>query len=173
MADVHVMARVGWRRFARTAAYLIMPKFTAGAIVVVRDERGPVPWVLLVRKRTGGDRWGFPAGYVNYGSTIVATAAHELEQETGLRPPIGPANHVRTYKQPWAMHLDHLFLVAASGEPRVVDTKEIAQARWWAIDALPQLTRESALALSEAPDLLTRPVPGAPRPAGEPSLPRD
>ncbi|GAB95178.1 ADP-ribose pyrophosphatase YjhB (NUDIX family) [Kineosphaera limosa] len=163
MEDVKALARAGWHRLARTAAYALMPKFTASAMVVARDDQhGPVPWVLLVRKRTGGQQWGFPAGYVSYGRTIVATAAHELAEETGLTPAIGPANHLRTYRQPWAMHLDHLFLVAASGEPQVRDTAEIAQARWWPVDEMPELSREAAQALLEVPDLLSRPLPTVP-----------
>lgn len=163
------LARQGWHRLARTAAYVLMPKFTAGAVVVARDDSTPDrPRVLLVRKRTGGQAWGFPAGYVGYGSSIVDTAVSELAEETGLRVPITVDAHLRTYRQPWAMQLDHLFLVAAHGEPTVRDGMEIAEARWWPVDALPSLSAEARLALSEVPDLLTRPVPGARMTAAQP-----
>ncbi len=171
MTDIAEWARHGWHRAVRTAAYVLMPKFTAGAVVVARDDDHPQgPRVLLVRKRTGGDRWGFPAGYVGYGTSIVETAVSELAEETGLRPPIDIAGHLRTYRQPWAMHLDHLFLVAATGEPHVHDGMEIADATWWPIGALPDLADEARLALTEVPDLLTRPIPqaGAPTPAAPP-----
>lgn len=171
MTDLARWARQGWQRVSRAGAYVLMPKFTSGAIVAARDDSpdddGAVnPRVLLVRKRTGGGEWGFPAGYVGYGSSIVQTAAKELAQETGLRPPIDVTGHLRTYRQPWAMHLDHLFLVAATGEPRTRDEVEIAEARWWPIGSLPPLGAEARLALAEVPDLLTRPIPAmAPSPA--------
>ena len=190
MADMTGLARQGWRRLARTAAYVLMPKYTAGALVVARDDgfgtsdatgsrdwtgssgssgssgsesarpepdRGPR--VLLVRKRTGGGLWGFPAGYVGYGDSIVEAAHKELSQETGLTASITTENHLRTYKQPWAMHLDNVFLVAAHGEPEVRDALEITAARWWPVADLPPLTRESELALTQTPGLLTRPIP--------------
>ena len=159
MTELPRWARHGWQRLSRTAAYVLMPKFTTGAIVAARDDTHDQPRVLLVRKRTGGDEWGFPAGYVGYGASIVQTAARELAQETGLRPPVDVAGHLRTYRQPWTMHLDHLFLVAADGEPQIRDELEIAEARWWPIDALPPLGAEARLALQEVPDLLTRPIP--------------
>ncbi len=193
MADMTGLARQGWRRLARTAAYVLMPKFTAGAVVVARDDgfgtagstgstgstgsvgstgstgstdsesAGPAPdrgpRVLLVRKRTGGGLWGFPAGYVGYGDSIVEAAHKELSQETGLTASITTENHLRTYKQPWAMHLDNVFLVAAHGEPEVRDALEITAARWWPVGDLPPLTRESELALTQTPGLLTRPIP--------------
>ncbi len=162
MTDIQGVLRGGWHRLARTAAYLLMPKFTAGAVVVARDDGHDPSRVLLVRKRSGGQAWGFPAGYVGYGSSIVSTAVHELAEETGLRPPIEADQHLRTYRQPWAMHLDHLFLVAADGRPEVHDAVEIAEARWWPIDALPSLSQEAQLALREVPDVLTRPIPHVP-----------
>ncbi len=171
MSDLTDLARRGWHRLTRTAAYVLMPKFTTGAVVVARDDSGRRPQVLLVRKRSGGHEWGFPAGYVGYGATILSTAARELAQETGLRPIITTADHLRTYRQPWAMHLDHLFVVAASGAPQVQDTLEIAQAAWHDVDALPSLTREALLALEQLPDALTRPLPsGRPGSAGAPPV---
>lgn len=159
MTHVPNLARRGWHRLTRTAAYVLMPKFTAGALVIARDDEPATPRVLLVRKRSAGADWGFPAGYVGYGKSIVQTAERELAQETGLRPPIGVDHHVRTYRQPWALHLDHAFLVAAGGDPWVHDAVEIAEAAWWPIDALPPLAREARLALDEIPDALTRPIP--------------
>lgn len=175
MSDVKTVVRAGWHRLARTAAYALMPKFTAGAVVVARDDTTAPARALLVRKRSGGELWGFPGGYVGYRTSIVQTARRELTQETGVRAHITLAGHLRSYQQPWAMHLDHLFLVAASGEPSVHDAMEIAEAAWWPVDRLPPLAREAMLALRELPDVLTRPVPDAGRigRAGHPGSPWD
>lgn len=159
MTDVRTVVCAGWHRLARTAAYVLMPKYTAGAVVVARDDTTAPARVLLVRKRSGGQLWGFPAGYVGYRTSIVETARRELTQETGVRADVTVACHLRTYRQPWAMHLDHLFLVAAHGEPSVHDAMEIAEAAWWRVDELPPLAREAVLALRELPGVLSLPVP--------------
>lgn len=144
------------RRVTRLAAYVIMPKFTTGAIVVARDGDR----VILVRKRTGGVEWGFPAGYLFYGEDLARAAARELREETGVEVDLGPQHHVRSYRQPWILHIDHVFVVAATGGPEVGDGLEIAAARWFTRDDLPPLAREARLVLEEVPDALTRPVDG-------------
>lgn len=153
------------RRVVRTAAYVVMPKFTTGAIVVARDHGR----VLLVRKRTGGDEWGFPAGYLFYGEDLARTAARELLEETGVRADVGTQHHVTSYRQPWILHIDHVFVVDASGAPEVGDTREIAQARWFPRDDLPPLAREARLVLERVPDALTRAAEGHSNRLGSPA----
>lgn len=135
-------------------AYVVMPKFTTGSVVVARrrDE------VLLVRKRGMGEEWGFPAGYLSYREGLAQTARRELAEETGVVADVTDAHHVRSYRQPWIAHIDHVFLVEADGVPHVGDAVEIAEARWFPVARLPRLARESALALEQIPDLLTRPA---------------
>lgn len=146
------------KRAARVAAYAIMPKFTTGALVVARDGHR----VVLVRKRSSAIEWGFPAGYMSYREDILTTARRELAEETGLTAPIDSANHIRSHRQPWMLHIDHVFLVHATGAPHTRDALEIAESRWFDVDDLPPLSREAALAIREIPDLLTRPVAEAP-----------
>lgn len=141
----------------RFAAYVVMPKFTTGALVVARDGRR----VVLVRKRSSPIEWGFPAGYLFYRESILDTARRELAEETGLSAEVTTAHHVRSHRQPWMMHIDHVFLVHASGEPHTRDAIEIAETAWFDVDDLPPLAREARLALEQIPDLLTRPVAGA------------
>lgn len=144
-------------RAMRLAAYVVMPKYTVGSIVVARrgDE------VLLVRKRSSPVNWGFPAGYLCYGEAPPQAAERELREETGITASIGQGDLVDAYRQPWYAHFDHVFLVAADGTPHVGDAMEIAQAQWWPVDALPPLAREAELAVRTVPDLLTRELPSS------------
>jgi len=53
--------------------------------LIVPDAVGRV--LLLRRADTtyGFDRWALPGGKIDYGETVEAAAARELEEETGLR----------------------------------------------------------------------------------------
>ena len=133
---------------------LLLEAHRAGALVVARDGHR----VALVRKRSSPVEWGFPAGYLSYREDIIDAARRELLEETGLRADVTTANHVRSHRQPWMLHIDHVFLVAASGELHTRDALEIAEARWFDVDDLPPLAREARLALAEIPDLITRPI---------------
>ena len=53
--------------------------------LILRDSSGRV---LVLRRATGstaGGTWCLPGGKIDYGDTVEAAAARELEEETGLR----------------------------------------------------------------------------------------
>lgn len=57
------------------------PRIAAGALFIDGDR------VLLVRK-TYGDRWDIPGGYVDHGESPAAACRREVREELGLdRPP--------------------------------------------------------------------------------------
>lgn len=57
------------------------PRMAAGALFIIGDR------VLLVRK-TYGNRWDIPGGYVNHGESPAAACRREVREEIGLdRPP--------------------------------------------------------------------------------------
>ena len=110
--------------------------------------------MLLVRKRTGGDRWGFPAGYVGYGTSIVETAVSELAEETGLtvepdalRGPLMRRFVVHGYSDQ-VLAQSELFYVLQVPAPFELDTSgftdeeklTIAAWDWHSIDQLAALT---------------------------------
>lgn len=62
------------------------PVLAAGAVIV--DDAGRV---LMVKRGHDPDkgRWSIPGGHVEAGETLVAAAAREVFEETGLRVEIG------------------------------------------------------------------------------------
>lgn len=131
-AGHHVMRRV----------WLVAEPYAQGTKVVV--TRGDE--VLLVRLTYGRrDLWDLPGGTMAEGETLEQTAARELEEEVGLA---GDLRHIGTWSgsgRGRRGRLDGFAVeVAAHAEP-VPDPAEIAEARWFALDALPTpLTGASA-----------------------------
>jgi ADP-ribose pyrophosphatase YjhB (NUDIX family) len=129
--------RVGY--FALQGWWHLRRPHTAGVKVVVR--RGDD--VLLVR-HTYGRRWEWdlPGGFINHDEAPQDAVLRELEEEVGLqgqRPvPLGAIVRRSSGRRDTV----HGFAADADGDGAslAVDEAEIAQARWFARDALPQET---------------------------------
>lgn len=94
--------------------------------------------VLLVRSHRG--LWSTPGGHLDFGETPEAAAARETLEETGVRVRdvhfIGVSNDV--FGEPTRHYLTVWFRAAAEGREIVIgDAEEIAEARWFSPDALP------------------------------------
>src|SRR4051794_1930498 len=156
-----------WLRVYRAVALLTQPKYTIGAATFVRRPTGEV---LLVRQRLRTpSRWGLPGGFKKPHEATAAAAARELREETGLDLRISSADLVAEYEHPWTQHPEKLFCVTydPGDAPRKLrhPSLEIAEIRWFALDALPPLTREAALAPPPPP------TPGGVPPAEKPPPP--
>ena len=103
---------------------------------------------VLLTKRAGGiylaGMWAVPGGKVDAGEDVVAAAARELYEETGVTVArdqltfIGVTHHCPP-------HLDSRigfgFLAAGwTGEPRNVEPEKCSQLAWFAPDELPEPT---------------------------------
>jgi len=108
---------------------------TLGVRALVRDDAGRI---ALVR-HTYADHWYLPGGGVKKGESFAAAALREVEEEIGLagcaiERILGVYHSRREYKD------DHivLFVVhAPRATIRINDPREIAEAGWFAPDALP------------------------------------
>jgi ADP-ribose pyrophosphatase YjhB (NUDIX family) len=109
---------------------------TLGVRALVRDDAGRI---ALVR-HTYADHWYLPGGGVKKGESFAAAALREIEEEIGLagcavERILGVYHSRREYKD------DHivLFVVSAPDEAAIAvhDAREIAEAGWFALEALP------------------------------------
>jgi len=110
---------------------------TSGVKVVVRrgDE------VLLVRHTYGRrSEWDLPGGFINDGETPHDAALRELEEEVGLRAQQPVALGAILQRRSGRRDTVHGFAADVDGAPLALDEGEIAQARWFAHDALPEET---------------------------------
>ena len=115
-----LLAVLGWR--------------TSGAKAMVFDGAGAL---LLVRNRYGrSDRWLLPGGGIKRRERPEDAAAREVLEETGCAitaiAPIG----VFAAKAEGRRDTVHLFRAMTTDDP-VADGVEIAEARFFALDALP------------------------------------
>lgn len=104
-----------------------------GCAVITLNEAGEV---LLVRPSYGKQLWQWPGGGVDRDEDVVAAAAREVAEETGLRVKsvrsLGEA-HKLLYG---ATNVVHIFAGSAQGNPRT-NGREILCAKWFPVDRLP------------------------------------
>jgi ADP-ribose pyrophosphatase YjhB (NUDIX family) len=124
--------RLGY--LALQAYWLVRRPRTSGVKVVVRrgDE------VLLVR-HTYGRRaeWDLPGGFINEGETPQDAALREISEEVGLHAERPVAMGAILQRSSGRRDMVHAFAADADGAGMDVDAGEIAQARWFPHDALP------------------------------------
>ncbi len=141
-----------WRRLlVRTA----MPKYIAGAVVLVFDESSrdnePGKGRIVLQRQPPGHGWSVPGGLLNRNETPVVAAARELFEESGVRvdpadlTPMNPNVLVHSAGR-W---IDCVFSAYVPGDTEfTVDGGEVLEASWFRLDALPPLTVPTARLLA-------------------------
>lgn len=129
----------------RHIARLVSPKYLVGAVAIIRDSEAAR--ILLLRQPPGRG-WGLPAGILKRGELPAVGAARELFEESGVRVEPGdltPGNP-NAIVHPNGGVVDTVWFgsVPASSTELAVDGGEVLEARWFPIDALPDLTWPTA-----------------------------
>jgi 8-oxo-dGTP pyrophosphatase MutT (NUDIX family) len=119
--------------WARSLWWRTLRPTVHGCRVVALDSQGRV---LLIRQSYGSSAWVTPGGSIDRGEDPVATAGRELGEETGCT--LADARKVsQLLERPLGAHnVVHVVVGRASGTP-VPDGREVDEARWFALDALP------------------------------------
>ncbi|MGC6328548.1 NUDIX domain-containing protein [Rhizorhabdus sp. FW153] len=119
----------------------LLPPLTIGVRAVVVDSTGRI---ALVR-HTYDERWYLPGGGVDAGEAIAAAIQREVREELGLANVV-PERVIGLFLNLKEGRDDHvvLFLMRADGPVpdrlRTAAPFEIAEACWFAPDALPEAT---------------------------------
>lgn len=125
-----------WRRLTgRLQWYLLWlahSKFIVGISGVVLNDKNEV---LLLRHRFWREGvWGLPSGYANRNESLPACFAREVLEETGYRINVEALLRVVSgYK----LRLEANYLARLIGGSLRLDRKEVLEARFFPIDALP------------------------------------
>jgi ADP-ribose pyrophosphatase YjhB (NUDIX family) len=124
---------------------LVVPTYTVGAVVLVRDaDTGR----LLLLRQPPGRGWSLPAGLLARGESPVEGAVRELAEESGialaphqLRPAV--PNAMVHHRGRWVDMVFEATVPAATTRLRV-DGAEVLEAAWHDVAALPRLTTPTA-----------------------------
>lgn len=112
--------------------WLFHDKFIVGVVGVVVNDQDQV---LLLRHRFWKDgSWGLPGGYANKNEKLEECLAREVTEETGLA-----INNISLIKlvSGYKLRLEAYFSAQSTSTTFALDTKEVLEARFFALNALP------------------------------------
>lgn len=123
---------------------LLKPQI-AGVAVFIEDEAGRV---LLIRQSYGSGAWTMPAGGAKRSEDPEPAIRREVREELGCELHALEVLYRAEETLHGAPHQVCVFRARALGEP-VADRREVLEARWFALDDLPErMTRTAARRLS-------------------------
>jgi 8-oxo-dGTP diphosphatase len=133
------------RRVRRLLVRLGSPKYTVGAICIVRREDGAI---LLVRQ-SYSTRWGTPGGLAKRHERPEAAAVRETREEINLDVEL--IGEPAVVVEPIPHRVDIVYLARARYAGALDDVRpsspEIERVEWFAMDSLPKLQVETVTAL--------------------------
>lgn len=101
--------------------------------------------VLLTRKREWPPgRYSLVAGFLDFGESLEECALREIREETGILAE--NIRYVGSQNWPFPAQLMAGFVADYAGGELCVDTEELEDARWFAVDALPELPAKRSIA---------------------------
>ena len=129
------------------------PRASVTADAVLFAERDGQTYVLLIQRGNEPYRgyWAFPGGFLNMDETVARCAERELEEETGI---------VMTRMQLAGVYSDverdprgrviTAAYTAMTTMPEATAADDAAVAKWWPLNALPQLAFDHDKILADA-----------------------
>lgn len=133
----------------------VSPALTVDAVLLKGNE------VLLIRRGREPFKgsWALPGGFVEVGETVEDAVRRELVEETGLKGDV--VDLLGVYSAPGRDPRGHTvsvtFVLKVSGIVHVDDLDDADEARWFPLDALPDLAFDHARITADARAWLAAP----------------
>lgn len=130
-----------WGKHCQSCTTHLFPQIAPCAIVLVRRPGE----VLLTRKpEWPPNRYSLVAGFLEFGESLEEAAAREVLEETGVM--VGNLRYRGSQCWPFPSQLMCGFVADYAGGEIAVDTRELADARWFRVDDLPALPPKRSIA---------------------------
>ncbi|MFF7139411.1 MULTISPECIES: NUDIX domain-containing protein [Streptomyces] len=125
-------------------------RYTADVVLLAAGH------VLLIER--GWDpfkgRWALPGGHVDERETSLAAAVRELEEETGITVPAADLRQVGAFdapgRDPRGRYVSVAYTATLPTPLRPTAGDDATAARWWPLNALPDLAFDHADILARA-----------------------
>jgi NAD+ diphosphatase len=124
----------GWGKVCPACKHTLYPPVSPAAIVLIHNGADAV---LLTSKPGWGARYSLVAGFVEPGETLEQCVAREVHEEVGVE--VADIRYVGSQPWPFPHQLMVGFMARYVGGEIAIDTTELADARWFTRDALPEL----------------------------------
>ena len=122
-----------WGRGCAACGHTLYPPVSPAIIVLIRDSHR----ALLTTKAGWGARYSLVAGFVEPGETLEACVVREVREEVGVE--VDEIRYIKSQSWPFPHQLMVGFIAHYCGGEIEIDTSELADARWFSVDALPEL----------------------------------
>jgi NAD+ diphosphatase len=124
----------GWGKRCPACGHSLYPPVSPAAIVLIHDG---ADGVLLASKPGWGARYSLVAGFVEPGETLEECVTREVLEEVGVL--VDEVRYVGSQPWPFPQQLMVGFTARYAGGEIAIDTSELADARWFTRDGLPEL----------------------------------
>ena len=133
------------------------PRASVTADAVLFAEKDGHMYVLLIQRGNEPYKghWAFPGGFLNMDETVAHCAERELEEETGIvltgMQLVGIYSDVE--RDPRGRVITAAY-TAMTSMPKANAADDAAAAKWWPLNALPELAFDHSVILSDAKRVL-------------------
>ena len=122
-----------WGRRCSACGFTRYPQLSPAILALVYDGEQ----VLLAHKPGWGARYSIIAGFVEPGETLEECVRREVEEEVGVQ--LGRITYAGSQPWPFPDQLMIGFMAEYAGGTLRIDEQELDDARWFHVDALPEI----------------------------------